>query len=119
MKTLLFDETASETNNNFHSGFNVTVRRGTKYARDLEIGEMIKFENLQGELIGSGSVRQFIAGAIEDLPQQILNFEHDPKCRTMSGLIEVLQNCYDDPGIDPTEVVTAIVLYCSIPTEEN
>jgi hypothetical protein len=26
-------------------------------------------------------------------------------------LIEVLQNCYDDPTIDLTEIVTAIVLY--------
>ena len=35
---LLFDESASETNNNFNDGVNVTVRRGTKYNRSLYTG---------------------------------------------------------------------------------
>ena len=110
MKTLLFDETASETNNNFHSGPNVTVRRGTKYAKELEIGEIVELKNLQGEKLGEGTVHQMVVGMIEDIPSVHLQYEHDPKCREIGGLIEVLQNCYDDPSIDFKEVTTAIVL---------
>jgi len=112
IKTILFDESASETNNNFHQGFNVTVRRGTKYAKELEIKEMVKLENLQNEYIGRAQVVQMVVGPIEYIPEVILKFEHDPKCREMGGLIEVLQNCYHDPSIDHQEIVTAIVLHC-------
>jgi hypothetical protein len=108
MKTILFDESASETNNNFHPGINVTVRRGTKYMKSLEIGERIKLENLQGQTLGSGTVIQMVGGKILDIPDAFLNYEHDPKCRDKSGLVEVLQNCYDDPNIDMNEVTTAI-----------
>lgn len=112
MKTILFDETASETNNNFHRGINVTVRRGTKYAKELEIGERVEMKNLQDEKIGEGTVRFFFSGPIELIPNVILKYEHDPKCREIGGLIEVLQNCYHDSSIDFTEVVTTIGLEC-------
>jgi hypothetical protein len=111
MANLLFDENASETNNNFHPGFNVTVRRGLKYAHTLEIGEEVEMRNLAGGFLGKAIVRQMIVGPVEYIPESILQFEHDPKCREIGGLIEVLQNCYDDPTIDLTEIVTAIVLY--------
>lgn len=108
MKTLLFDEFASETNNNFHPGINVTVRRGSKYMKTLDIGEHVKLENLQGETLGWGIIVQMVAGKINDIPDAFIVFEHDPKCREKSGLVEVLQNCYDDPNIDINEVTTAI-----------
>ena len=108
MKVLLFDESASETNNNFHPGINVTVRRGTKYLKTLEIGEKVKLENLQGDSLGGGTIIQMIGGKIIDIPDVFLNFEHDPKCRVKGGLVEVLQNCYDDPNIDINETTTAI-----------
>ncbi len=114
INTLLFDETASETNNNFHEGFNVTIRRGTKYTKTLEIGETVKLENLQGEYLGKGRVQQIIVGPIEYIPGDIIKFEHDPKRRYLGGLIEVLQNCYADPSIDLREVTTAIVLFLEL-----
>lgn len=110
MKTLLFDENASDTNNNFHVGFNTTIRRGSKYVRDFEIGNVVEFKNLKGEILGSGIVAQMIVGPVEYIPLKVMEFEHDPKCRNISGLIEVLQNCYNDPTIDFKEIVTAIVL---------
>jgi len=112
MKTLLFDETASETNNNFHEGFNVTVRRGTKYTKELELGEEVELRNLQGKFLGLGKVSFMFAGPIELIPTVILRYEHDPKCREVNGLIEVLQNCYHDPSIDFREIVTAIGIAC-------
>jgi len=111
MKTILFDETASETNNNFHEGFNVTVRRGDKYPKELAIGEVVEMKNLQGEELGEARIEQMVVGPIEYIPQVILQFEHDPKCREINGLIEVLQNCYHDPKIDMHENVTAIVFF--------
>ena len=110
MKTLLFDETASETNNNFHPGLNTTVRRGTKYAKELEIGDAVVMENLQGEKLGEATVAAFFSGRLDMVPMDMIRMEHDPKCRNIGGLIEVLQNCYNDPSIDFTEVVTAVVL---------
>jgi hypothetical protein len=110
MTTLLFDEHASETNNNFHSGLNVTVRRGLKYAHTLEINEEVDMRNLAGEPLGKAKVQCMYVGPIEYIPESFLKDEHDPKCSKIGGLIEVLQNCYDDPTIDFTEVVTAIVL---------
>ena len=110
MTTLLFDETASETNNNFHVGLNTTVRRGIKYAHIFEIGEKVELKNLQGNILGEATVASMFVGPIEMIPTVILQFEHDPKCREVGGLIEVLQNCYDVPSIDFTEVVTAIIL---------
>ena len=112
MKTIYFDETASETNNNFHRGLNVTVRRGTKYQQELEIGERVELKNLQEEEIGEATITFMFVGSIELIPTVILKYEHDPKCREVNGLIEVLQNCYDDPKIDFREVVVAIGLEC-------
>ena len=110
MTTLLFDEHASETNNNFHKGFNVTVRRGLKYAHTLEINEEVEMRNLAGKSLGKATVAQMVIGPVDYIPQICLLREHDPKCRDMGGLIEVLQNCYNDPSIDLKEIVTAIVL---------
>lgn len=109
MKTILFDENASDTNNLFHSGNNLTVRRGTKYLRELDIGDGIILENLQGNLLGKGVVTQIIAGRLQDIPEGILIQEHDPKCRNWFGLVEVLQNCYDDKSIDLDEIVTGVM----------
>jgi hypothetical protein len=111
MKTLLFDETASETNNNFHKGFNVTVRLGSKYVKTLEIGETLELKNLQGETLGTARIEQMVVGPIKYIPEIILKFEHDPKCREVNGLIEVLQNCYHSAEIDMNEIVTAIVFF--------
>ena len=110
METLLFDENASETNNNFHVGLNTTVRRGNKYAKNYEVGQKVEMRNLQGNILGEAIVASMFVGPIEMIPTVILRLEHDPKCREVGGLIEVLQNCYNDPSIDFTEVVTAIIL---------
>lgn len=109
MKTILFDENASETNNNFHQGSNLTIRRGTKYLKELDIGDEIILQNLKGQLLGKGVVTQMIAGKLQDIPLEILVHEHDTKCRMYVGLVEVLQNCYDDKTIDFNEVVTGIM----------
>jgi hypothetical protein len=111
MKTLLFDETASETNNNFHEGFNVTVRLGSKYAKSLEIRDQLEMKNLQGKTLGIARIEQMVVGPIKYIPEIILKFEHDSKCREMGGLIEVLQKCYHSASIDVNEIVTAIVFF--------
>ena len=108
--TLLFDETASETNNNFHSGLNVTVRRGLKYLALLKPGDDVVMANLQGELLGEATVHQMLAGKMVDIPSGFLELEHDPKSRNLQGLVEVMQNCYADSELDENEVTVAIVL---------
>jgi len=115
MVKILFDENASLTNNNFHKGINVTVRRGTKYMERLKPTDTILLENLKGEYLGEGVVIQLIIGHITDIPECVLVKEHDPKCRNIDGLLEVLKSCYNDSEITKNEIVTAIVfrLTCS------
>ena len=108
MKTLLFDQDASDTNNQFHVGLNVTVRNGTKYLSELEIGELVRLENLNNDLLAGANVHMMIVGPMISLPKDILDMEHDPKCRNINGLFEVMKHCY--PDIKITDVVTAIVL---------
>lgn len=106
---LLFDESGSETNNNFHDGLNVTVRRGDKYLKIFDIDTKFVSENLQGKHLGYGSVVSLVGCKIKDIPEKFLELEHDPHCRTREGLIEVLQNVYHDKSIDENELVTVVV----------
>lgn len=83
----------------FNRGRNTTVRRGRKWhtvaqAR-LQLGEgsLSPPVELQTEL------KQFPA-----LTEADLRFEHDPCCRTVSGLLLVLQRLY--PGFSAEEEVT-------------
>ena len=83
----------------FNHGRNTTVRRGRKWhavaqARlQLDDGSLSQPVELQTEL------KEFSA-----LIGAELRHEHDPACRTVAGLLLVLQQLY--PGFGPEEEVT-------------
>lgn len=83
----------------FNRGRNTTVRRGRKWhavaAARLRLGDgsLSPPVRLQTEL------KQFPV-----LTETDLRFEHDPACRTVDGLLRVLQRIY--PGFDAEEEVT-------------
>jgi len=80
----------------FNKGLNLTVRRGIKWS--LQSGAHI--ENVGSVLINTQVMR------FSDLTDRDLKFEHDPACRTVTGLYQVLQDTY--PGFDPREIVTLV-----------
>lgn len=98
LKTLEF------TNPTFRDGFNVTVRRGTKWL------------GIRQALISLGSHYTCVshletrAVAFKELTDLDLVFEHDPECRTVAGLAKVMKEVY--PEFDPeVDIVTLAVFY--------
>lgn len=83
----------------FNQGRNTTVRRGREWhsvaAARLQLGEgsLSPLVKLRTEL------KKF-----STLTEADLRFEHDPACRTVGGLLRVLQRLY--PGFSADEEVT-------------
>ncbi len=61
----------------FQDGLNVTVRTGH---RNYEIGELVKIQNKVAKVLFLHVCK------FQDIPQWILDNEHNPSCRNWSGL---------------------------------
>lgn len=83
----------------FHRGRNTTVRRGHKWHTVAEARLQLGEGSLSLPVELHTELKQFSALTEADLP-----FEHDPACRTVDGLLLVLQQIY--PGFDAEEEVT-------------
>ena len=90
MKDMLFDNPV------YNEGPNLTVRRGIKWALENEA-----FIQGLGHRIIFTRVLPF--GALLDSD---LELEHDPACRTIEGLAEVMHKVYTD--FDEREIVTLV-----------
>ena len=90
MNTLYFE------NPEFKEGTNLTVRRGIKWAMEKEA-------DVQGLGEKKLTARVFV---FEDIPEADLINEHDPNCRSLYGLLEVMKGIY--PGFSPREIVTLV-----------
>lgn len=90
------------TNPVFHEGVNITVRRGTKWS-DNSVIPFIKFGQNSRKALET-SYRRVIK--FNELTDADLVFEHDPKCRTVDGLAEVLKEVY--PTFTREDTVTII-----------
>lgn len=94
--TLLF------SNKIFHSGLNITVRRGTKWhgtkSAWIDLGEGIKIfcDHIHTQV-----------KCFNDLND--LDLEHDPECRTWYGLLKVMLEVYPDFSTD--EEVTLVYFF--------
>ena len=87
-------------NPTFSVGRNLTVRRGISW--DCEVSAEIMVENLGLIEVGlQTSVMRFA-----DLIDKDLIFEHDIDCRTVEGLLTVMEEVY--PGFDRREIVTLV-----------
>ena len=81
-----------------HSGLNVTVRRGYKWA-EVNIGEevILSTKGVPNE----GDYRKAIIRAITIKPFNLITsreitLEHDPLCTTPDGLLTAMQRAYPD-----------------------
>lgn len=74
---------------------NVTVRRGYKWA-DLRIGEEVALTSNGHETGLIGKVKEIRILAFRDIRKDDLKFEHDPTCRTRTGLLREMRRAYPD-----------------------
>lgn len=85
-----------------------TVRRGTKWAEKLGKGDQVQLCGVGGTIVGFGRVVDTTDCPFNQLPQSVLQLEHDPGCRTKKGLLSTLRDCYD--GFEPAEQVTVLTI---------
>jgi len=97
MSKLLFQ------NPEFHTGLNVSVRRGTKW--NIENQKGVTLADLQGNEYGSVNIETRVLRFC-DLTNSDLACEHDPVCRTVAGLLSVMEQIY--PTFDEREMVTLV-----------
>lgn len=83
----------------FNHGPNTTVRRGRKWHEATHARLQLDDGSLSPPIGLRTELKQFSA-----LTEADLRFEHDPACRTVAGLLWVLQGLY--PGFSAEEEVT-------------
>ena len=92
------------SNPEFHSGINVTVRRGHKWnvgsAKDIDILDV------NGVYENTCDIEETKLIRFKDIRLHILKYEHDSECRTLDGLHDVMLEVY--PGFDEDEIVTVV-----------
>lgn len=102
-KTLLFSNLV------FNDGFNLTVRRGRKWS--LESKANIQLGKGEGEFLPGVRIQTRVA-PFSSLTNNDVFQEHDPECRTISGLLAEMQRVYE--GFDVNELVTLVVFYLDL-----
>jgi len=83
----------------FHTGINVTVRSGYKWADSLneivEVGDTDGLADLR-----SAHILGVLTTKLNKIPESILAQEHDPSCRTLDGIITEMKRVYGDIADD-------------------
>jgi len=100
---LLFD------NFSFKAGENLTVRRGTKWQSekpDSEYGYYLGSTKDPSKILGFAGFNKTKALPFNAIKDEDLVDEHDPNCRTYSGLLKGMKEIY--PDFDEREIVTLI-----------
>lgn len=96
----------------------VTVRRGVKWATLVlqemgpsDLGPEVNLTDTEEQVgHGKGRILGFYCGALEGVPEEFLEIEHDPDCHTRDGLEEELRRVYSDAAIDRRTLVTALLV---------
>jgi len=102
----------------FHSGLNVTVRKGDKWMEKAEVGDdlFIKKTDEDSVLYKATLVgKAFIPFML--IPDEWLAYEHDPNCRTREGLLtHGMKPAY--PGFTETKFVTVLLFWIDLPESQ-
>lgn len=106
------DKTLAFQNPEGLDGLFTTVRVGTKWAKRalaspyLELGAVTE----NGiETIGTGKVIATYCGPLGHMSGFLLRQEHNPRCRTRAGLLQVLRRIYGGDVTAETEVTALLV----------
>jgi len=98
MKKLLFGNPV------FHSGINVTCRAGLKWADTL--GQTVDVADVENEVeCGEAKIVGVLVTELENIPESVLQLEHDPACRTKEGIEKELRTIYGNLSDDATITV--------------
>lgn len=91
------------TNQTFHDGINLTVRRGVKW--NAQDGESVIIVNSVYDPLRIVEI-ETRAMRFCDLQDADLVNEHDAQCRTVAGLLAKMREFY--PDFDEREIVTLV-----------
>jgi len=93
----------------FHDGVNVTVRHGDKWLHKVAVGDRVQIAQTDGDDLGEAMVCGLLYLPARLIPQEVLDLEHDPKCKTHKGLFAVLKEVYPDFS---EHSACTVVLFC-------
>lgn len=89
-------------NPEFYAGVNYTVRMGSKWKRLVKIGDVVNLPKHSSQQFSPKAyITDVIYCNIRNIPPVVLRLEHDPKCRDLNGLVEVLCDTYGIERPDP------------------
>jgi hypothetical protein len=71
-------------------GLQTTVRLGTKWQERVSPGDRIQLVNAKDHVIATATVEFLYVGPLVSIPQYMIEMEHDPACRTVGGLLSVM-----------------------------
>ncbi len=89
-------------NPTFHTGLNITVRHGDRWAKLARIGDTLLIAGRQGEI--RAPLVGMLCCDLRDIPAGILPLEHDAAARDHEGLKRVLDDIYG-----PTDTAERLV----------
>ncbi len=90
----------------FHTGTNLTIRRGPQWASKIDVGDGIRLQSREGGEQQKALVTGIKVKRFRDIREQDLSFEHDPQCHTYNGLFTTMKKLFDD--FDEMEIVTMV-----------
>jgi hypothetical protein len=85
-----------------HDGTNLTVRRGIKWAVAAKKDDIVDIPGGRIARISDIYLKKF-----SDINDVELEYEHDPSCHTLNGLLRAMMDVYGS-GFDPDEIVTLV-----------
>lgn len=98
----------------FHAGENVSVRKGKRWSRMTWPEDILQVRASRPASLGGSEflfdafVNDVQAMRICDIPQALLDLEHDPRCRTHDGLLKELQRVYHTDKVNGRTWVSVI-----------
>jgi len=77
-------------------GTNVTVRLGTKWMHQLEVGDQFDIvkTNEEDNVLAVAALRGWRSMPFNEITEDMIANEHDPECRTIDGLREAMVRAY-------------------------
>jgi hypothetical protein len=86
---------------------NTSVRIGMKWLTRIAPGDVIELADLNGDVVALADVTFLHCSRIRNIPPQYPEFEHDPKCHSINGLLEVLNSVYPE-GANFNDIVVTV-----------
>ncbi len=103
MRTIIFRQGKPS----FKPGLNFTVRRGDEW-KQATIGEYVQVEHWDGY----GQIAKLYNCRLADLPEEVLQNNHDPNCNSVQGEIKMYRKIYPDLTNKSDKEIGEVVVTC-------